>query len=519
MLVIIPSYCFGFETNNTEYDTIGVFTSGNDDISNSDYDTDVNIGQQVVGSTNNTEYTMSLGFFYSTVIEPYPVIGEEIFGDNVYADNYETANATLSLDPIYYESHTFNYTIPYNINDVNISSIQVQNISGDNISFTRSNNIITVITDGDEDPYYITYDVKAVKKMTVSEYGSCPVGYQTYVNYCLLMTSTVDRVTYDYIYYMNVSRDETNQSHILHNQSTTIFTNFGSRNGLTVTLNGSSTNTTNNVIGNTLKFNVSDTFANDYSLNEGVYYINTNYYVFAASVTPGGGGGSSGDADEDDTYNGISICGNAICEWNENSTNCPQDCPIISINDFIVPTFVNLSMIPSITNKNEIIIRNIGNKTIELMAETICMEDYEEMCNWNWFLVNDKRSSNKLIVLQPFANETITLYTLPPLPLSLTQITYYMHIKFSRVDENIDDASALAKYTQVGETIEPTTKYVTDTWDYEIWSNSIKPIPGLDKNNITTGDLVIISVFILVIILIACKIRKYMKARKVRKMM
>ena len=435
---------------------------------------------------------------------------DETFEDNIYADSYETANITLSLNSGFTGINQTYYTIPFDLSLVNTSSITIKNSTDGNITFTKVNSLLNFTVDGSQSPYYITYDVRAIKKMAISEYGTCPVGYQTYTDYCLLMTSAVDRVTYDYLYYMNVTRNETNQSHILHNQSTSIFTNFGSRNGLTVKLNASSTNTTNTVIGSILQFNVSDSYNNDYSLDEGIYYINVNYYVPAAAIPPGGGGGSSGDADIDDTYGSLSVCGNGICEWNENSTTCPLDCPTGIINDFIIPQSVNYSLVSGITNKNEIIIRNVGNKTIELMAQTVCMEGYEEMCNWNWFLVDGKRSSNKLITLEPFGNDTITLYTLPPL--SLTQITYYIHLKFTRTDDNTDANSPLVKYTRVDETImlasslELTTKYMIDSWNHELWGGFDRPI--LNKDNITAGDLVIIFIITSCIVLVSYKYLK-----------
>ena len=500
MLILIPSYCSGFETNNTDYDMIGVITSGNDNISNSDYNTNINIGQQIIGTTNNNDYDISIGFFYSVLVEPYPVIGEEIFDDNVYADNYETANITLSLDPTYTESYTFEYTIPYDINDVNTSSIQVQNMSGDNISYTLTNSVITVITSGTQDPYYITYDVKAVKKMTRAEYGDCPIGWQEYVNHCLLMTSSTSGVNYKYRYFMNVSRNETNQSNIIHNQSTDILINFGSRNTLTVSVNGSSANTSNTVIGNILQFNISDTHDSDTSLFEGKYYIEVIYDVFASDIPPSSGGGSTTPT---------TICGDGICDWNENSDNCLIDCPLPLMNDFILPTTLNYSFISGVVHKEEITARNNGNEIIELVLETVCTSGYEHLCDMNWFDINGERSSNIFIEIQPHENTTFTLYTIAPL--TMTQKDYEFNIKATRIDDNTDEYSPLVKWIHIEHTVqvssvpEQIVKYVANVLGYEIFGNFTKDIPFTEKDNLVVSDLILIIIVIFVILYFVIK--------------
>ena len=486
---------YGFETNNTDYKIYGTFCLGSDNISNSDYAMTTIIGQSVIGTTNNTDYQTGFGFYSANVsegeaaISANPITGNEIFNDNVYADKYETINITLSLNPAYSNTYTFNYNIPYNIDDVNISSMHVQNMSGDNVSFTYSDGIIIVIADGSQDPYYITYGVKTVKKMTKAEYGDCPTGWQEYANYCLLMTSTESAVTYNYQYFMNVSRNETNQSHILHNQSTSTFTNFGSRNSLSVNVNGSSINTTANVISNVLQYNISNTHNNDYGLNEGIYYLEVIYDVSAPAIPAPGGGSPSGDADIDDTYG-------PLYDIISGARN-------ITAYDFKVPKLLNYSITIGTIIEKQILIENLGNTSLKLMASTICLGN-ETMCNWNWFFVNGKKSNNKLIELEPYETKNLTLYTLPYAELG----SHNMLIEFNKIDTNA------TKYTIVTQTIQlmDITEKTMQIWQYEIWSSNYT-VPYIQKNRLTMGDLAIIS-FVLSLIAVLIILKSNKKKRR-----
>lgn len=418
----------------------------------------------------------------------------EIFPDNVYADEYETANITIDLNSDFSGTNQTYYTIPFDLSLVNTTSITVKNSTDGNITFARVNDLLNFTIDGTQDPYYITYDVKAIDKMTRIEYGECTTGWQQYTNYCLLMTSTESAVTYNYRYFMNVTRNETNQSHILHNQSTSIFFNFGSRNALSVNVNGSSTNTTATVLGSILQYNITDSHQNGslYSLNEGIYYIEVIYDVSAPAIpTSPGGGSTSSEGD-------ITTCGNGICDLDETSVNCLIDCPIPFTNDFIIPRNLNYSVIGGKINEQEFTIRNKGSEIIKLELSTVCESGFEELCTWNWFNVNEERSSNIFITLQPFENVTMTLYTLPPI--TIKQTAYTINIKATRLDDNINENSPLVKWIRVDHIVSISSipdqmfEYGLDALEYEIWGDFAKPIPYTQKDNFTVSDLVIIIV-------------------------
>ena len=62
MVLLIPQ-ALAFETSNSEYTTQIIFTGGSGTVSNANYSTTMNIGQMIIGSTSNTVYNTTLGFF------------------------------------------------------------------------------------------------------------------------------------------------------------------------------------------------------------------------------------------------------------------------------------------------------------------------------------------------------------------------------------------------------------------------------------------------------------------------
>ena len=237
---------------------------------------------------------------------------DETFDGNVYTDNYEPVNVTLNLDSGFVASTVTSYTIPYNLDDVNISSIQVIDKDNVNTTFTRTDNTITFTAFGANDPYTTQYDVKAVKNMTVAEYGTCPLYYTGHTTYCSreVVVTPGSLSTYYYRYFINVTRNETNSSHILHNQSTGIFTTFATRDNLTVRVNDNSINTSVSVIGSTLQYNITNEHQSGslYSLNEGTYYIDVWYNVVTGTPAGGGGGGGGGGGTVGDGVNTTGEC-------------------------------------------------------------------------------------------------------------------------------------------------------------------------------------------------------------------
>jgi hypothetical protein len=237
--------------------------------------------------------------YYEIEVAHEETFSDETFDGNVYADNYEPVNVTVDMTVGYVGTSDAEYTIPYDISTVNTSSIIVTNSTHGNITYTRTNSVVNFSADSTEDTYTIQYDVKAIKKMSVSEYGTCPLHYTSQTTYCSreVVVTPGSLTTYYYRYFINVSRNETNSSHILHNQSIGIFTSFATRDNLTVRVDDSSVNTTASVIGSTLRFNISNEHlaGSLYSLNEGTYYIDVWYNIVTGTPAGGsGGGGGSG---------------------------------------------------------------------------------------------------------------------------------------------------------------------------------------------------------------------------------
>ena len=175
-------------------------------------------------------------------------------------------------------------------------------------------------------------------------------------------------------------------------------------------------------------------------------------------------------------------------------------------DDFIVPTSADFSVVSGITNENEILVRNTGNKTMKIIVETVCIEGHEQMCNWNWFSVDNKRSSNLVLELTPFENKTFSLYTLPPL--SLTQVTYYIHLRFSVEGSSTVEYMSVTEKVELASVLEKTTKHLINAWNYELWGDFKNPIPFTNKNSLNAGDFALIIMIVFSIVWGAVRVFK-----------
>ena len=231
-----------------------------------------------IGNENQTEIrTINIGS------------GEQVninYTSPIVVNQYNDVNINISKNV----GSSINYTLPYELSHINVNSIILYNSTDSNITYTLTDNIVNFSISTYEN-YTISLSVELLYHISTSNYSICPALYIDYGDKCRYVTSTDDRYTYYYSYYVNVTESNmTDYNMQILNKSQSDMTDFGSYNLISLTLNGSNNNITEQL--NNSYYNA--TVTND-TLTVGLYEVLLSYFVWTGETVEGTGSGPPGE--------------------------------------------------------------------------------------------------------------------------------------------------------------------------------------------------------------------------------
>lgn len=181
----------------------------------------------------------------------YTTTNESLVESNIMTDVY----STIKFDIIPSGQGLIQYVMNVT-GDVNTSSLLVKNSSGMALSPSVANitgKTINIYVNSNQSSYYnITYKILLSKKINPQ---SCIENYTNYTTYCNKVTTTLDRVAYDYQVWYNVTDVFANNYDIIYPFETAISNELTGKLGLVCKFNASSIS----VSCNTTESNISST--------------------------------------------------------------------------------------------------------------------------------------------------------------------------------------------------------------------------------------------------------------------
>ena len=211
-------------------------------------------------------------------------------------------------------------------------------------------------------PINVTITVPTIteKNMTVDD---CP-GMIIYPTYCIAekedqLSSGATLHQYTVKTILNVTDANIKEANIIYKELLSRFPNFLIRDSGSTQLwvdkvdtNVSLSNDDNHVI-----ITIGNHHSNS-SLEPGLHEVDVTYtYTTEVSTSPTGGGGGGGAPP-------TAVCGNGICEYGENSDNCPSDCSNVTFS--LLPTYTEKFADAGKTLVQEYVLKNTNPTSIHV---------------------------------------------------------------------------------------------------------------------------------------------------------
>ena len=379
----------------------------------------------------------------------------------IVVDQYNTVNINISV----LGTSDINYTLPFELSQINTSSLNLSNTTESNINFTLTNNYINFTAIANEN-YTLTMQAKPIQSISSTAYGGCPAPYIDYGDKCRYVISTDDRFIYYYSYYVNVTESSLNNYNLQTlNKSQSDMTDFGSYNLISLTINDSDINITEQFNNSYYNMTVNTYHNNNDSLVYGLYEVLLSYFVWTGETIEGTGSGPPG---EDITPGNIE----------PNVTIIQPD--VILYKKGITATYIQ-----------HINITNYNSQIVHYYINIDCIEN-DDICKNIWF------------------GDEIQSFGFYLSPNQTTDIKYYLTIS-----DNIENIrhfnitlSVLARdnmistdYTKLV-TIEPKRIEIIDILDKNIFPKDFtRPVFGITNVTVKEGLIVIFTILVIGFIL------------------